>query len=114
MALAVTMVGFGILVILTDRPSGVEPSRNPVGMSELCSGNAHLHVTHYHAQFDLTPSGYFMWASVTVQRAPSGDGKCQLAAPVPSDATLIGGQGFRIHDHGEDLRGDHGAGSCAG
>ena len=96
MTLAIAMVGFGLWVILNDRPSGRLPGKDPVSLSEQCSGNARIEVSPYNIKIDLTPSGYFMYGGVTLLRTPAGSGQCQLAAQIPNDATRIGGNDFRI------------------
>jgi hypothetical protein len=87
------MVGAGIWAILTDRPSGV-PAQDLAGLSEQCSGAAHIGLSDYHEQFDLTPRGYWMYAYVTVTRLPGRNGRCQLSAPIPNDASHVREYGF--------------------
>jgi hypothetical protein len=92
--LAIAMVVAGIWVILTDRPSQ-SPGNDLIGMNKQCSGTAHIGVSNYHVQLDLTPSGYRTYAYVTLTRLPRGNGHCQLAAPIPKDATLVPEDGFQ-------------------
>ena len=91
--LGLAMVLAGIWVILTDRPRG-NPGDDLIGLTEQCSGTAHIGVSNYRVQLDLTTSGYWLYGYVTVTGLPRGDGHCQLAAPIPNDATHVGGQGF--------------------
>jgi hypothetical protein len=96
-ALAIAMVGTGVWVILNDRPGGRVGPGDMAGLTERCSGSARLGLSRYHAQFDLTPGGYWMYGYVTATRRLAAGGGCQLAAPVPGDATHVREFGFRTH-----------------
>jgi hypothetical protein len=93
--LAVAMVAAGIWVIVTDRPSG-KPGNNLIGLNEQCSASAHIGVSNYDVKLDLTTSGYWIYGHLTVTRLPRGNGRCQFAASIPDDATLVYEKGFHI------------------
>lgn len=94
-ALAIAMVGTGVWVILNDRPGGRVGRGDLAGLTERCSGSARLGLSRYHVQFDLTPDGYWMYGYVTATRPPEAGGRCQLAVPIPGDATHVREFGFR-------------------